>query len=271
MENRPFAKRSLGQNFLQDGTVISRIVSALDLSSDDVVFEIGPGRGALTDILAVSGAAILALELDRNLAPILSERFADNERVRIIEADVLETDFHSVLEDVLGAGPYICHVKLVANLPYYISTAILQKLIRDRGLFSSLVLMFQKEVAERITAPPGSSERGFLTVLVESAFRVEKLFDVPPGAFRPVPKVWSSVVRLTPTENSAADQEFFRRMLSAAFAQKRKTIFNNLKAFSVDANAVLSAAGIEPSRRAESLTLAEWMQLNETFASYSQI
>ena len=177
------AKKSLGQNFLRDDTVVRRIVDALDLRSGDTVIEIGPGRGALTEKLLDTGAKVIAIELDRELVPALRVQFHFQPNFRVVEADVLETDFAELSGSSTNGA-----IKLVGNLPYNISTPILQRLIDQRYLFSGLVLMFQREVVERITASPGGKERGFLSVLVENAFTSEHLFDVPPPAFQPVPR-----------------------------------------------------------------------------------
>jgi 16S rRNA (adenine1518-N6/adenine1519-N6)-dimethyltransferase len=171
---------------------------------------------------------------------------------QILETNALEFDFSSL---------HSRNLKLVANLPYYISTTILQRLIEQREVFASMVLMFQKEVVDRIMAPAGDSERGFLTVLVEAFFNVEKLFDVSPAAFRPQPKVWSSVVRMTPKEGEVADKAAFRELLSSAFAQKRKTILNNLKGKYAGAADLLARAEIDPKLRPEALTMAQWTRL----------
>ena len=256
-----YAKKSLGQNFLVDQNYIDKIIQAVDPSSDDTVIEIGPGRGAITEQLVGSGANVLAVELDRALVPVLREKFSHATNFTIVEADATEIDFATLINTSLKFEISELKTKVVANLPYYISTAILQKLSDQRECFLSLVLMFQREVVDRITAEPGNSERGFLTVLVESAFTVEKLFDVPPNAFRPQPKVWSSVVRLTPKENVITHPEEFRKLLSAAFGQKRKTILNNLKYAYANAEDQLRNAGIDPQRRAETLTLVEWQTL----------
>ena len=256
-QKQPFAKRSLGQNFLVDDSYIRKIVAAAELQPDETVIEIGPGRGAITEGLVDSGARVIAVELDRRLAPELAQWFAERPNFTVIEADATEVDF----ADILAGGK----AKLVANLPYYISTAILQHLAAQREGFVSLVLMFQKEVVERIAARPGDSERGFLTVLTEAAFRVETLFDVPPKAFRPVPKVTSTVVRLTPKPRLVDDEKMFRRLVSTAFLQKRKTILNNLKAFSPEAAQRIERSGIDPRRRAESLTMEEWLELFRAF------
>lgn len=256
--SKPFAKKSLGQNFLVDQIFIDRIVAAVDPVEGDTIIEIGPGRGAITESLVASGANVLAVELDREFVPQLQSRFESNTNFSITEADATQVDFEQLLSAILRT-PH--STKLVANLPYYISTAILQRLAEQRGLFASLVLMFQKEVVDRITARPGNSDRGFLTVLAEAAFETEKLFDVPPQAFRPVPKVTSSVVRLIPKQNSAADEPAFRTLVSQAFLQKRKTILNNLRSAVPDATAILTNANIDAARRAESLSQEEWLRL----------
>ncbi len=260
-EFRP-AKKSLGQNFLVDPNYISKIVDALEIGEDETIIEIGPGRGAITEYLVESGANVVAIELDRDIVSILRQQFASSKNVSIVEADATGVDFERLLEDqkpkTKGQSQSI---KLVANLPYYVSTPILQHLATQRHLFARLVLMFQKEVVDRITAKPGSSDRGFLTVLTEAAFDVEKLFDVPPNAFQPVPKVTSSVAIFRPKENKIKDEEKFRKLISMAFAQKRKTILNNLKTVYPNASDSLVRGEIDPTRRAESISLEEWQRL----------
>lgn len=248
------AKKSLGQNFLRDAGVVEKIVAALDLKAGETVIEIGPGRGALTERLLETGAEVVAIEIDRQLVPALRVQFRSTRNFTVVEADVLEFDLSGVIQGGSKA-------KLAANLPYYISTAILQKLIVERHLFSKLVLMLQREVADRISAAPGNSGRGFLTVLTEAAFDTRKLLDVAPGAFTPAPKVWSSVIEFTPSPPNAADEPGFRRLISIAFEQKRKTIFNNLKQMFEGAGSALNAAHIDPKRRAETLSLYEWFDL----------
>ncbi|MGD9589606.1 MAG: 16S rRNA (adenine(1518)-N(6)/adenine(1519)-N(6))-dimethyltransferase RsmA [Pyrinomonadaceae bacterium] len=258
--DRHRAKRSLGQNFLVEPAYAARITAAIDASAGDTVIEIGPGHGALTEKLVGAGANVIAIELDAGLCFELSEKFAGRPNFRLIEGDALDVDYVSV---ALGT------VKLAANLPYNISTAILQKLAEHSQNFSVLVLMLQKEVVDRITAKPGSSERGFLTVLVESSFDARKLFDVPPAAFRPRPKVMSSVVQMVPAKNDIPARQGFRRLLSTAFAQKRKTILNNLKVTFPHAANALAEAGIEERRRAESLTLEEWLRLHAIIGGHA--
>lgn len=266
--SKPFAKKSFGQNFLVDKNYIDKIIDALDLQTGESVVEIGAGRGALTEKLVESGANVIAIELDRDLIPLLKEKFAENENFSLIERDALKLDFREVSnrQTTKDKGQT---TKLVANLPYYISTAILQKLIEQREVFSEMVLMFQREVVERITAEPGNKERGFLTVLVEAYLRAEKLFDVPPAAFRPAPKIWSAVVRLTAKETVEIENEkLFREIISAGFAQRRKTILNNLKNAPAvlkekigDAEKLLDDCGIDSKRRAETLTSEEWKHI----------
>ncbi len=248
-----FAKRSFGQNFLTDQNYIQKIVDALDLSPEDQVIEIGPGRGSLTRPLTEKAGRVLAIEFDRDLIPLLQEQFRDRSNFILYEGDALTADL-----DALAEGGVI---KLAANLPYNISTAILQRLITYKANFSEMVLMFQREVVERIVARPGSRERGYLSVIAQSAFDVERLFDVPGNAFRPVPKVWSSVVRLRPRETPFANTPEFDKLVSAGFRQKRKTIQNNLKVLNIDAAQLLTTAGIDPQTRAEALSMHQWCDL----------
>ena len=268
-----FAKKSFGQNFLVDSNYIEKIVAELNPQPGEAIIEIGAGRGALTRQLIERAGKVVAIELDKDLIPLLKNEFSEYENFYLVEANALKIDFTVILPKSKIQNP---KSKIVANLPYYISTAILQKLIEQRENFSELVLMLQREVAERITAESGNKERGFLSVLVEAYTNAEKLFDVPPTAFRPVPKVWSSVVRLKIKEQSliagsVEKEELFWRIVSAGFAQKRKTILNNLKNAPLHVqkrllekgtiSQILETAGIEPNRRAETLTLAEWLKL----------
>lgn len=271
--NTVFAKKSFGQNFLIDQNYITKIISALDPQPDEIIVEIGAGRGALTEVLLESGANVLAIELDKDLIPVLEEKFGKFENFTLIEEDALNLDFHELTANERQEAT----VKLVANLPYYISTAILQKLTGQREVFSEMILMFQREVVERITAEPGNKERGFLTVLCEAFFDADKLFDVPPNAFRPVPKVWSAVVKFIPkiTNRMIGDEECFKELIGIAFRQKRKTLLNNLKnaadimyknsASKDEIAALLKNAEIDPNRRAETLSLEEWIKLDNLF------
>ena len=259
--------KRLGQNFLKDTGVIKRIIESFSPQAGETLIEVGPGKGALTGELVDSGARVIAIEFDRNLAPLLSERFADRDNFRLLQADALETDFCAVIQPARTA-------RLIANLPYNISTAILQRLITQRSCLEEMVLMLQKEVVERIQAPAGSSERGYLSVLVNAYCETEKLFDVSPGSFQPRPKVWSTVVRLKFRSQLGAEvksEELLWSLVSAGFMQKRKTILNNLRNATGKlqevikqnggASIVLCKAEVDLQRRAETLTLEEWGQI----------
>lgn len=260
----PYPSKRLGQHFLRDQRTIQRIIDALAPGDDETIIEIGPGTGALTSELVKRAGRVVAIEFDNKLAPLLSERFANSANFKLVMADALTTDFCS---EILPASS----ARLVANLPYNISTAILQRLISQRACLSEMVLMLQREVVERVLAPAGTTDRGYISVLVEAYCETEKLFDVAPGAFRPPPKVWSSVMRLKfrPQINAeSTDDTLLWEVVSAGFAQKRKTILNNLRHTSGrlqevikrngGASIVLCKANVDLQRRAETLTLEEW-------------
>ncbi|HEX8920705.1 MAG TPA: 16S rRNA (adenine(1518)-N(6)/adenine(1519)-N(6))-dimethyltransferase RsmA [Pyrinomonadaceae bacterium] len=260
-------KKRLGQNFLVDERVVERIVQEVRPREGAPVIEIGPGRGALTSRLLERSERFYAIEFDRDLIPQLTTRFGAHENFNLIEGDALTVNLCELIAPTREAF-------VVANLPYYISTAILQRLIEQRACLAEMVLMLQREVVERITAPPASSERGFLSVLVEAYCETETLFDVPPTAFRPVPKVWSTVVRLRVRPQAGvfvADEKLFWQIVGTGFAQRRKTIFNNLRSAPAElrsrieqsggATSALERANIEARRRAETLTLEEWGRL----------
>ena len=270
-KNKSFAKKSLGQNFLTDPNYIQKIVSAVNPQADEMVIEIGAGRGALTENLIEKAGKIIAIELDTDLIPVLNKAFEKYENYLLLHQDALKINFKELIEQ---NNPDFKKAKLAANLPYYISTAILQHLINYRESFSEMILMLQKEVVERITAEAGNKERGFLTVLIKAYFETETLFDVPPNAFFPAPKIRSSVIRLTPKKTLPIlnnNGELFRNLLSVGFAQKRKTIYNNLKnageiLYNRDLSEILLQNEIDPKRRAESLTIDEWLDLTASFA-----
>jgi 16S rRNA (adenine1518-N6/adenine1519-N6)-dimethyltransferase len=259
-----YPSKRFGQHFLKDKRTIQRIIDALAPRAEETIIEIGPGTGALTPQLIERAGRVIAVEFDNKLAPLLTQQFSTSTNFKLVMADALATDF---CREILPAQT----ARLVANLPYNISTAILQRLIEQRVCLTEMVVMLQREVVERIMAPPGSSDRGFLSVLVEAYCETEKLFDVAPGAFRPPPKVWSSVIRVNfrPQMNTdVTDEELLWKTVSAGFAQKRKTILNNLRQASGrlaevlkrngGASIVLCKAGVELRRRAETLTVDEW-------------
>ncbi|RMG04826.1 MAG: ribosomal RNA small subunit methyltransferase A [Acidobacteria bacterium] len=263
----PSAKKSLGQNFLVNPGYIDRIITALDPGETDRIIEIGPGKGAITKRLVQSGALVFAIEIDPRLSDFLRQQIGNNDRFKLIVDDALKIDFKDLLDETQERA------KLVANLPYYISTAILQRLILQRNCFDFMVLMFQKEVADRLVAEAGSSGRGYLTVLAETFLQIERLFDVPPSAFRPVPKVWSSVLKIKPLLEVSIDIETYSKILEISFAHKRKMLFNNLRRSDFmglsedDWLEVLRRSGILPSCRAEDLTRQQWMKLYEVLKS----
>jgi len=260
----PYPSKRLGQHFLRDQRTIHRIIEALAPKPDETIVEIGPGTGALTSVLVERAGRLIAVEFDNKLTPLLSERFGSLPNFKLLMADALAVDFCA---EILPAQT----ARLVANLPYNISTAMLQRLITQRACLEEMVLMLQREVVERLLAPAGTSDRGFISVLVEAYCEAEKLFDVAPGAFRPPPKVWSSVMRVKfrPQINTdVLDEGLLWETVSAGFAQKRKTILNNLRNASGrlqetlkrngGASIVLCKANVELQRRAETLTLEEW-------------
>lgn len=259
--------KRFGQNFLTDKRVIQRIVEALEPGPEETIVEIGPGRGALTKALLEKAGRLVAIEFDRNLIPILEESFGSNENFTLVQDDALITDFCEVILPATKA-------RVVANLPYNIATAILQRLIEQRHCLTEMVLMLQKEVVERITAGPGSGERGYLSVFVEAYCQTEKLFDVAPSSFRPAPKIWSSVLRLIVRPEPTVDvqnEKLLWQVVSAGFAQRRKTILNNLRNAPSPlreivkshggASIVLCQAEVDLQRRAETLSLDEWARI----------
>lgn len=263
----PYPSKRLGQHFLRDRRTIDRIIESLAPQAGETIVEIGPGTGALTSVLVGRAGRLIAVEFDHKLIPLLTERFSSFPNFKLLMADALTVDFCAEILPARSA-------RLVANLPYNISTAILQRLIAQRACFEEMVLMLQREVVERLLAPPGTTDRGFISVLVEAYCEAEKLFDVAPGAFRPPPKVWSSVMRLKlrPRINAdVADQNLLWETVSAGFALKRKTILNNLRHASGHlqdvlkrnggASIVLCRANVELQRRAETLTMEEWSRI----------
>jgi len=270
------AKKSLGQNFLIDTRVSRRIVDAVSPCDTDVIIEIGPGTGALTELLASRSGWLAGVELDHRLAEQLERKLARFDNVSVVCQDALTVEWNQLVgrakTQLLGRLPDVDEprVRVVANLPYYISTAIIERLLAERALIFDMTLMLQREVAERITSGPGSREYGYLSVLVQTYCTTSELFAVPASAFKPAPKVESSVVRLKVREWPAviaSDESRFFAVVRACFAQRRKTIQNNLKAASSQMSFVssieeaLRAAGVEPRRRAETLSLAEFAAL----------
>lgn len=262
MDHRP--KKRFGQNFLRDRSVVDRILLAADLQPEDQVLEIGPGLGALTDRMLPLVKRLHVMEVDRDLIEALHARQASN--LIVHAGDALRMDW----DEVLGEGP----VKLVANLPYNISSQVLFKILDHRPLFSRAVLMFQKEVGDRISSPPNSRDYGILSVFCQLWFDVRRVVTVPPGAFSPPPKVTSVVLAFEPLPQQrvpVADEAFFRRVVKGAFAQRRKTLRNTLLAAGLGFDGfeqVLVDVGIDPGRRGETLDLAEFARLTDTLGRH---
>ena len=258
-------KPKLGQNFLADEGAAEEIVAALGDTANTVVLEIGPGKGALTEVLARRAKRLIAVELDRMMATELRFRYRLQPHVEIIEADVLKLDFRTVLNRTIGPLNDLrplkpARARVVGNLPYYITSDILLRLFEFHDQFDVIVIMVQREVADRIAASPGSRDYGLLSSTAQLYTKVEKLFTLPPGAFSPPPKVHSTVLRMTVAPRFAELQikpvEFIG-FLKTAFAMKRKTLLNNLKKdYREEAvRDTLKAAGIRADVRAEALPL----------------
>ena len=245
------ARRRFGQNFLVDAHYIDRIVDAVDPRPGDNLVEIGPGLAALTGRLVARAGRISAVEIDRDLAARLRADFPP-EQLQLIEADALEYNFAA-----LGA-----RLRVVGNLPYNISSPLLFHLAAFESQLADLHVMLQKEVVARMTAAPATPDYGRLSVMLQATFAMTRLFVVPPGAFNPVPKVDSAVVRLVPLgarKPALADPALFAKIVAAAFSQRRKTLRNALAAI-CDAGA-LAAAGIDPGARGETLGVADFVRL----------
>ncbi len=260
----PPPRKRFGQNFLTDQNVLTRIVTAAGIRSGEPVLEIGPGRGALTRLLAGAAGRVVAVEVDRDLVRHLSAEFAGDERVEIISADVLGCDLDQLL---LGRAP--APWRVVANLPYNISSQVLFLLLDRMPLFSGLTLMLQKEVAERIASGPDEKEYGILSVFCQLHCDVDVAFTVKPGSFHPAPKVHSAILRLRPLPAPrfhVGDEPFFRRLVKASFGNRRKTLWNCLKgqfaADDVQLRSTLDHCGIDPGRRGETLSLEEFARLS---------
>ncbi|WP_017460205.1 16S rRNA (adenine(1518)-N(6)/adenine(1519)-N(6))-dimethyltransferase RsmA [Dyella ginsengisoli] len=255
MNARP--KKSFGQHFLHEKRYIERIVSAIAPRHGDTLVEIGPGEGALTLPLLAAARRLTAIELDTDLIPALGERAAPIGELRIVHADVLKVDFAALARE-LGAS----RLRIAGNLPYYISSPILFHCVEHAESIQDMHFMLQKEVVDRMAADPGSKVYGRLSVMLQLACRVVPLFDVPPGAFRPPPKVDSSVVRLVPLapeERHDADPDAVHAVVKAAFAQRRKTLSNALRQL-LDADSI-RGAGIDPGARAETLAPGDFVRL----------
>ncbi len=260
----PPPRKRYGQNFLTDLNVLHRIVQSAGIRSGEPLLEIGPGRGALTRLLAAAAGQLVAVEVDRDLVALLVAEFGAEPGVEIISSDILRCDLPALLSS-RHPGPW----RVVANLPYNISSQVLFLLLDHITLFSGLTLMLQKEVAERIASGPEEKEYGILSVFCALHCDVDLAFTVKPGSFNPVPKVSSAILRLTPLPAprfQVGDEAFFRRLVKSAFGNRRKTLWNCLKGqFAADDSflrAHLDVCGIDPGRRGETLSLEEFARLS---------
>jgi 16S rRNA (adenine1518-N6/adenine1519-N6)-dimethyltransferase len=258
MTRLPPIRKSLGQHFLNDPRILERIANALDLDGSQTVVEIGPGRGSLSDVLVSRAKRLVLVEYDRALAALLVKRYADRPWVEVVEADVLTVDLGQ-----LANGPY----RLVGNVPYYITTPILFHAL-ERPRPERAVYLVQREVADRVSAKPGSKEYGALSVNVQAVAKPKTLFRVAPGSFLPPPKVESAVISIEPRDDPAVSAEgeaSFRRFVIDAFGMRRKQMRRILRSlWQLDApaaDAVLATAGIDGEIRPESLTPEQFAKL----------
>lgn len=260
-------KKQFGQNFLTNAAIPRRIARESGVTPEDGVIEIGPGLGILTRELCAAARKVVAVEIDGDLIGILEEKFSGTENFRLINADILETDITALLNEEF-AGMQVC---VVANLPYYITSDIVMKLLEGRYGFKSITVMVQKEVAERFTSAPGGKSYGAVTAAINYYASVKKLFTVKAGSFDPRPKVDSAVIRFelyrTPPVTVDNEETLFK-VIRAAFSQRRKTIANSLYSGFADSftkdeiNAVLTRCGISETTRAEELDIALFAKIS---------
>jgi 16S rRNA (adenine1518-N6/adenine1519-N6)-dimethyltransferase len=253
--------KSLGQNFLIDNSVLQDIVESAHISKDDFVIEIGPGIGTLTKELLLKAKKVCSIELDSDLIPILEEELKEFKNFEIIHKDALKIDYNEIIGEEKS-------VKLVANLPYYVTTPIIAKLLNDHYNFKSLTIMIQKEVAERIVSKPNCKEYGAISILVQYYCDTQIIRKVPCSSFVPQPKVDSMVIRLdrlTEPRTKLDNVELFFKIVRSSFNMRRKTLWNALKNISLDKNKLEIAfheSGIDPKRRGETLSIEEFGKLS---------
>lgn len=263
-------KKSLGQNFLIDPNILRNIVGHADLTKDSAAIEVGPGIGALTEHLARQAGKVVSFEIDQRLLPVLEDTLSPYDNVEIIHSDILKANVKEVIDTQLAGYE---DIMVVANLPYYVTTPILMKLLMEGLPLRGMVVMMQKEVADRISAKPGTKAYGSLSIAVQYYMQAEIAMIVPKTVFMPQPNVDSAVLRLIRHDAppvQVKDEDFFFTVTKAAFAQRRKTLLNNLqsqlpngKARKEEILVALEEAGIEPTRRGETLSIEEFGELSD--------
>lgn len=264
--------KSLGQNFLTDKNIIDKIIEGSIIGKGDLVIEIGPGIGVLTAAAAEAAGKVVAIEIDRNLIPILKETLSGYDNIEIINGDILKTDLKEILEQNREInGQKVTGVKILGNLPYYITTPIIMKILEGKVPADSITIMLQKEVADRIKAAPGSRTYGALSVAVQYYCTVTHVVNAPKEIFVPQPKVDSTVIRLDIRKEKSVclfSEEAFFAVVKAGFGQRRKTLLNSLTGVygltKEEIAAVMKAAGIDSVRRAETLSLEDFAALANT-------
>ncbi len=266
------AKKKFGQNFLIDSGVLEGIVEAAGVTEDDCVLEIGPGIGSLTQYLAEAAGRVVAVEIDKTLLPVLDDTLSEYDNVTIINNDVLKVDITEVVNEYNQGRP----IKVVANLPYYITTPIIMKLFESGAPIESITVMVQKEVADRMSAGPGNKDYGSLSLAVGFYAEAQAVMDVPPSSFIPQPKVGSAVVKLVRCDEprvSVKDEKFMFAIIRDAFNQRRKTLSNaisngaELHVSRQQVTDALKTMGIDERARGETLTLAQFAELSDILQS----
>ena len=268
-------QKKFGQNFLIDTRVLDRIIGAAEITKDDLVLEIGPGIGTMTQYLCETAREVVAVEIDKNLIPILEETLSAYDNVTVLNEDILKVDLNKLVQEKNNGRP----VKVVANLPYYITTPIIMGLFENHVPMHSITIMVQKEVADRMQEGPGSKDYGALSLAVQYYAKPKIICNVPPNCFMPRPGVGSAVIRLTRHEVcpvQVADEKFMFDLIRASFNQRRKTLVNgltNAAGLQVSKEAVLAALeqmGLDPAVRGEKLTLAEFAELSNYIQNYKK-
>lgn len=261
--------KSLGQNFITDKNVIEKIVEGAGICEEDLVIEIGPGIGVLTAAAAQIASKVIAVEIDKKLIPVLSETLSDFDNVEVINKDILKTNVNSIITKSRDAHEFSGDVKIIGNLPYYITTAIIMKLLEEKTEAESITIMMQKEVADRIKAAPGNKTYGALSVAVQYYCETRQVISVPKEVFIPRPKVDSAVLHLSVRKEKPViltDERIFFACIKSGFGQRRKTLLNSLTGVyglsKEEVGNILFASGIDSMRRAETLSIEEFASLS---------